>query len=171
MGTHLTGAPSVIKCRKAHFYSSKWLLFPIVIWDSFRWALSRLLYLFFIQLAQLQAEHKLALQSALNIPSKRLREGLLTAQQEFLKHGQSSKVYDLTKLALNDEKDLGDKVIGTGENINKSIHWDIITIYGTESVSPKDTVKKGILGVIPSLLFLSHWEINHWSFLLYCHRC
>ena len=156
VGIHLTGAPSVIKCGQAHSYSSRLLLFPILIWDSFRWALPSLLYLISFQLSQLWAEHKQPVQRALNIPSKRVREGLLTVQQEFLQHGQSSKVDDLTKLALIDEKELGHKVTEIGENINKSIHWDIINIYGTESVLPEDTAKKGILGLILSLLFLSH---------------
>ena len=79
----------------------------------------------------------------------------MATQQEFLKHGQPSKVDDLTKLALSDEKELGNKVMEIGETINKSIHQDIINLYGAESILPEDTAKKGILGVIPMLSFLS----------------
>ena len=80
----------------------------------------------------------------------------MATQQEFLKYGQSSKVDDLAKLALIDEKELGHKGTEIRENIDKSIHRDIINIYGTESVLPEDTAEKGILEVISILSFLSH---------------
>ena len=114
-----------------------------------------MLYSISFQLSELWAEHQQAVQSALNIPCQKVREGLSAAQQEFLKHGQSSKVDGLNKLALIDEKELGHKVTEIRENIDKSIHPDIINICGAESVLPQDTAKKGILGVIPILLFLS----------------
>ena len=53
---------------------------------------------------------------------------------------------NLTKLALIDEKELGHKFAEIGDNMDKSICWDIINLYGAESGSPKDTAKKGILG-------------------------
>ena len=49
-------------------------------------------------------------------------------------------------LASIDEKELGHKVTEIGETINKSMHQDIINIYGPESVLPKDIAKKDILG-------------------------
>ena len=116
-------------------------------------------HFFSFQPSQLWAEHKQSVQIALNIPSWEVREGLLAAQKEFHEYGQPSKVDDLTKLASIDEKELGYKVTEIRQTINKSIWQDIINIYGTESVLTKDTAKKGILGVIPILLFLSTMKL------------
>ena len=79
----------------------------------------------------------------------------MAAKQEFLKYGQSSKVDDLTKLALIDEKEFWNKVMEIRETIDSSNCQDIINLFGTESISLEDTAKNGILGVIPILLFLS----------------
>ena len=59
------------------------------------------------QLSQLWAEHKQSVQTALNIPSLEVREGLLAAQQEFHEYVQPSKVDGVTNLTLIDEKELG----------------------------------------------------------------
>ena len=49
---------------------------------------------------------------------------------------------NLAKFALLDEKELGSKVAEIGENIEKSIHHDILSYLGTEAVLPEDTTKK-----------------------------
>ena len=82
----------------------------------------------------------------------------MAAQQEFLEHCHPSKVDDLTKFALFNEKELGSKVMEIGETIDKSIHHDIINLFGTESILPKDTAKKGIFGVIP-ICCISFYQI------------
>ena len=64
-----------------------------------------------------------------------------------LEHGQPSKIDDLTQLLSTDEKELGHKVVETGEDNNKAIHQDFIQIYGSEPILPQDVVKKDILGV------------------------
>ena len=84
-------------------------------------------------------------------------------QIQFQEHGQPLKIDDLTKLVSIDEKELGCKVAETGEAINKAIHWDIINIYGSEPVLPKDVAKKGIIGVT---LILLYSEASHFSLCL-----
>ena len=60
---------------------------------------------------------------------------------------------ELTKFALLDEKELGSKVVEIGETLDKNNQCDIINLFGTESILPEDSAKKGILGVIPFILF------------------
>ena len=59
---------------------------------------------------------------ALSTPSRKVQEGLLAAQQEFLEHADPSNMDDLAKFVLLDEKEWGSKVAEIGENIEKSIH-------------------------------------------------
>ena len=69
-----------------------------------------------------------------------------------LEHADSSSMDDLAKFTLLEEKELGSKVAEIGENIKKSIHWDILSHLGTEAVLPADSAKKVILGVITTFL-------------------
>ena len=41
-----------------------------------------------------------------------------------------------------------------GDTLDKTIQHDIINLFGTESILPKDTAKKGILGVISFIFIL-----------------
>ena len=92
---------------------------------------------------------------ALSIPSIKVWEGLLAAQQEFLEHADSSNMDDLAKFVLLDKKELGSKVAEIWENIEKSIHHDILSPLSTEAVLPEDTAKKCILGVITTFSIIS----------------
>ena len=141
-----TRASSIIKCKWAYSYSFGWILFPIVLWDSFRWALIPLDLISF-QPSQIQAEHKEAVQCALTIPSKKIWGGILASKQECLEHCHPSKRDDLTKFSLINEKELGSKVMEIRETLDKSTQCNVINLFGT------DSIKKGILGVIPILFF------------------
>ena len=94
------------------------------------------------QLPKIQAEHHEVAKHALTIPSRKVQEGLLAAQHEFLEHADPSKVDDLAKFTLLYEMELGSKVADTGDNIEKSIHHDILSYSGPKVVLPEDTAKK-----------------------------
>ena len=79
---------------------------------------------------------------ALSIPSRKVWEGLLAAPKEFLDHAKPSSVDDLSKFVLLNEKELGSKVAESGENIEKSIHCDILSHLGNETILPGDTTTK-----------------------------
>ena len=70
----------------------------------------------------------------LSIPSRKVQEGLLAAKKEFLEHADSSNVDYLAKFFLLDEKELGSTVAETGENIQKSLHCDILSHLGSEGL-------------------------------------
>ena len=91
-----------------------------------------------------------------------VREGLLAVQIQFQEHGQPSKIDVVTKLVSIDEKELGQKVVETGE----AIHQDIINIYGLEPVLPKDVATKGLLKVT---LILFYFEASPFSLYLLSH--
>ena len=86
---------------------------------------------------------------------------LLAAQQEFLEHCDPPKVDDLTKFVLINEKELGSKVMEIGKSLDKTICPDIINLFVTESILPKDTAKKDILGVISFLFPLLDHLLSH----------
>ena len=109
--------------------------------------------IFFIpfQLSKIQAEHHQLVKHALSIPSRKVQEGLLATQKEFLEHTDPSNVDNLAKFILLNEKELGIKVTEIGENVEKLIHCDIFSHLGSEAVLPEDVAKTGILGVILNL--------------------
>ena len=88
------------------------------------------------------------MKQALSIPSRKVWEGLLATQKEFLEHANPSNVDGLAKFVLLDEKELGSEVAEIGENIEKLICHDIPSHLGNEAVLPKDIGTKGILKVI-----------------------
>ena len=53
----------------------------------------------------------------------------MAVQLQFQEHGQPLKIDDLTKLASIDERELGQRVVEIGEDIDKVIHNDIIDLW------------------------------------------
>ena len=87
-----------------------------------------------------------------------MREGLLATQLQFLECGQPSKIEDLAKLASTDEKSLGQRITKVEENLDKAIHCEIIDLFGSVSILPEDVAKNGIIGVIPILFLITHFN-------------
>ena len=79
---------------------------------------------------------------ALSVLSRKVWEGLLATQKEFLEHADSSNVDDLAKFILLNEKESGSKVVETEENIEKLICHDILSHLGSEAALSEDAAKK-----------------------------
>ena len=101
-----------------------------------------ILIFYTFQLPKKWAEHHHMVKHALSNPSRKVWEGLFAAQKEFLEHANPSNIDDLAKFVLLNEKELGSKVADMGENIEKSIHHDILSHLGNEAILPEDTAKK-----------------------------
>ena len=85
----------------------------------------------------------------------------MAVQLQFQVHGQPSKIDDLddlTKLPSINERELGQRVAEIGENIDKPICNDIISLCGSESILPEDVAKKGILGDTLILFLTTHFD-------------